>query len=60
MRKYQDIRSYDIDECDAIIEVLKTKGNACKMVGLKYNFETKVYEEVSKKETSINENKRRR
>ena len=60
MRKVLAKSSYDIDECDAIIEVLKTKGNACKMVGLKYNFETKVYEEVSKKETSINENKRRR
>ena len=60
MRKLLAKSSYDIDECDAIIEVLKTKGNACKMVGLKYNFETKIYEEVSKKEVLINENKKRR
>lgn len=60
MRKILAKYDYDIRDCDAVVEVLKTKGNACKMVGLKYNFETKVYEEVSKKETSINENKRRR
>ena len=35
--------NYDIKKCDAVIEVLKTKGNACKMVGLKYNKELKVY-----------------
>lgn len=35
--------NYDIKKCDAVIEVLKTKGNACKMVGLKYNKELKIY-----------------
>ena len=38
--------NYNIKNCDAIIEVLKTKGNACKMVGLKYNKELKVYIEA--------------
>lgn len=38
--------NYNIDECDAVVEVLKTKGNACKMVGLKYNKELKNYYEA--------------
>ena len=38
--------NYNITNCDAVIEVLKTKGNACKMVGLKYNKELKVYIEA--------------
>lgn len=37
--------NYDIKKCDAVVEVLKTKGNACKMVGLKYNKEIKNYYE---------------
>lgn len=40
--------NYDINKCDAVIEVLKTKGNACKMVGLKYNKEFKNYYEAPK------------
>lgn len=38
--------SYDIKDCDAVVEVLKTKGNGCKMVGLKYNKEIKNYYEA--------------
>lgn len=38
--------NYNINDCDAVVEVLKTKGNACKMVGLKYNKELKVYYEA--------------
>lgn len=38
--------NYKISNCDAVVEVLKTKGNACKMVGLKYNKELKVYYEA--------------
>ncbi len=37
------INNYKLEDCDAVVEVLKTKGNACKMVGLKYNRELKVY-----------------
>lgn len=37
--------NYSIANCDAVVEVLKTKGNACKMVGLKYNKELKNYYE---------------
>ena len=39
---------YDIKECDGLIEVIKTKGNNCKMVGLKYNKEFKRYDECPK------------
>lgn len=39
--------NYNIDNCDAVIEVLKTKGNACKLVGLKYNSELKIYYEAN-------------
>lgn len=39
--------NYNIANCDAVVEVLKTKGNACKMVGLKYNSELKNYYEAS-------------
>ena len=38
--------NYNIEECDCAIEVLKTKGNGCKMVGLKYNKEIKNYYEA--------------
>lgn len=38
--------NYNIASCDAVVEVLKTKGNACKMVGLKYNKELKNYYEA--------------
>ena len=38
--------SYDIADCDAVVEVIKTKGNSCKMVGLKYDRELKKYYEA--------------
>lgn len=38
--------NYDIRNCNAVVEVLKTKGNACKLVGLAYNPELKVYYEA--------------
>ena len=37
---------YDIENCDGVIEVLKTKGNECKMVGLNYDKELKIYVEA--------------
>ena len=39
---------YNIEKCDGIVEVIKTKGNSCKMVGLVYDFETKTYKEAPK------------
>lgn len=40
--------NYNIKDCDTVIEVLKTKGNGCKMVGLKYNRELKNYYEAKR------------
>lgn len=39
---------YLIDDCDAIIEVLKTKGNRNGVVGLKFDRELRLYKEVRK------------
>lgn len=51
--------NYNIEICDAIVEVLKTKGNSCKMVGLKYNFETKTYMEAPKSKIDLVEKRKR-
>ena len=48
---------FDIEECNSVIEVLKTKGNGGKMVGLKYNAENKTYEEA-KRNWQINDNRK--
>ncbi len=39
---------YNIEKCDGIVEVIKTKGNNCKMVGLVYDLDTKTYKEAPK------------
>ena len=48
VKKVLLLNDYDIERCDSILEVLKTKGNACKMVGLVYDKETKTYKEAYK------------
>lgn len=39
---------YNLDRCDGVVEVIKTKGNSCKMVGLVYDKEFKTYKESPK------------
>ena len=39
---------YNIEDVDTVLEVLKTKGERCGLVGLKYLKETKTYIESSK------------
>lgn len=39
---------YNIEKCDGIVEVIKTKGNSCKMVGLIYDTDTKTYKQAPK------------
>lgn len=39
---------YNIEKCNGIVEVIKTKGNSCKMVGLVYDSDTKSYKEAPK------------
>lgn len=46
---------YNIEDCKSVIEVLKTKGNGGKMIGLNYNSENKTYEEA-KRDWNIKEN----
>lgn len=48
--------NYDINDCDAVVEVIKTKGNSCKMVGLLYDRELKKYIEAPIKSVISNEN----
>lgn len=48
VKKVLLLNDYDIERCDSILEVLKTKGNACKMVGLVYDKDTKTYKEAIK------------
>ena len=61
---YEEMRSmllknnYDINQCDSIVEVLKTKGNACKVVGLKYDPELKSYYEAPRLSVSEVQNKK--
>lgn len=38
---------YDISNTDTVLEILKTKGERCGLVALKYNKELKTYEELS-------------
>ena len=46
---------YEIEKCQSVIEVLKTKGNGGKMIGLTYNSENKTYEEANRN-WNINDN----
>lgn len=46
MKKYLLDNGYLIDNCDSIIEVLKTKGNKNGVVGLTYDKDLKTYKEV--------------
>lgn len=50
--------NYDINQCDSIVEVLKTKGNACRVVGLKYDPELKCYYEAPRLSVSEVQNKK--
>lgn len=48
MEKYLLDNDYSINDCDSIIEVLKTKGNKNGVVGLSYDAELKTFKEVRK------------
>jgi hypothetical protein len=39
---------FDIDECDGVLSVIKTKGNSNGYVGLVYDSETKTYRQARK------------
>jgi hypothetical protein len=46
--KYLLDNNYLLDDCDSIIEVLKTKGNKNGVVGLKYDPDLKTFREVKR------------
>lgn len=48
LQKYLAKEGYDIAESSSILEVLKTKGERCGVVGLIYNPLTKTYSEMNK------------
>lgn len=48
LKKYLLANKYDIEECDQIVEVLKTKGEGCGVLGLKYDTLKKTYIELDK------------
>lgn len=46
--KLLEANGYNFDECDAVIEVLKTRFNKLGFVGLKYNHKTNTYYEAQR------------
>lgn len=52
-----DLNGYKIDECDAIVEILKTKGRKNAMIGLGFNRISNSYYEVKKYNQSQEEDK---
>lgn len=46
--KYLLENDYNLEECDSVIEVLKTKGNKNGVVGLTYDRELKIFQEARK------------
>ena len=48
LKKYLLANDYLIENCDSVIEVLKTKGNKNGVVGLTYDTDTKVFTEVKR------------
>ena len=56
--KLLDTNGYDFEECDAVIEVLKTRHNKLGFVGLKYNKRTNTYYEISRLNNNQEENER--
>lgn len=53
--KLLETNGYDFEECDAIIEVLKTRHNKLGFVGLKYNKKTNTYFEIKRNNNNVEE-----
>ena len=56
--KLLETNGYDFAECDAIVEVLKTRHNKLGFVGLKYNKKTNTYYEAKRLNNNIEENEK--
>lgn len=59
LKKVVELNGYNLDEADAVAEVLKTKGRKRKLIGLKFNrisnsyYEMKKIDDYSEKENSV-------
>lgn len=56
--KLLEKNGYDLNDCDAVIEVLKTRHNKLGFVGLKYNKKTNTYYESKKLNNNQEENEK--
>lgn len=56
--KLLELNGYDFYECDAVLEILKTRHNKLGFVGLKYNKRTNTYYEARKINNSLEENEK--
>lgn len=56
--KLLETNGYDFAECDAIVEVLKTRHNKLGFVGLKYNKKTNTYYEAKRLNNNLEENEK--
>lgn len=56
--KLLETNGYNFAECDAVIEVLKTRHNKLGFVGLKYNKKTNTYYECRKINNNVEENEK--
>lgn len=53
LKKVVELNGYNLDEADAIAEVLKTKGRKRKLIGLKFNRISNSYYEMKKTDDYI-------
>lgn len=56
--KLLEANGYDFAECDAIVEVLKTRHNKLGFIGLKYNKKTNTYYEAKRLNNNLEENEK--
>lgn len=56
--KLLEKNGYNFDECDAVIEVLKTRHNKLGFVGLKYNRKTNTYYEAKRINNNVEEDEK--
>ena len=53
-----ETNGYDFEECDAVVEVLKTRHNKLGFVGLKYNKKTNTYYEARRINNNLEESEK--
>lgn len=56
LAKVLELNGYDIEDCDGILVLQKTKGKKLGMIGLKYNYHTCLYYEAKRNGASDSDN----